>query len=266
VYDGANLIEEADAGGSLVALYAFGAGVDEPLAAYRGSTWEFYQADGLGSITSLSTTSGTVSDSFAYDSFGNVTSTTGGFTQPFRYTGREWEAETGLYYYRARYYDAQSGRFLSEDPIGFDAGNNFYSYVRNNPTNLRDPSGTNPNATTWPWVWPWVGRAGRGVITVCFATGVCETILIGTAGLGVIALLQYGVAHAPPIEADWRKRPQFQCGKKRNAIDDRCAKVKLACIEACAEATLPTNDRTSQGFPFFNCVNKCMEAAGCLGK
>lgn len=116
VYDGANLIEEADGAGNLAARYVFGSGIDEPLGVYRGATWEFYQADGLGSVTSLSTSVGTVSDSFVYDSFGNVTSSTGTFTQPFRYTGREWDAETGLYYYRARYYDASTGRFLSEDP------------------------------------------------------------------------------------------------------------------------------------------------------
>jgi YD repeat-containing protein len=102
VYEGADLIEEADASGNLLARYVFGSGIDEPLGAYRGGTWEFYQADGVGSITSLSTTTGTVSDSFAYDSFGNVTTTTGAFSQPFRYTGREWDTETGLYYYRAR--------------------------------------------------------------------------------------------------------------------------------------------------------------------
>jgi hypothetical protein len=72
LYDGANLIQEVDASGNLAARYVFGSGIDEPLAAYRGATWEFYQADGLGSITSLSTTTGTVGDSFVYDSFGNA--------------------------------------------------------------------------------------------------------------------------------------------------------------------------------------------------
>jgi RHS repeat-associated protein len=141
MYDGANLIEEADAAGNLVARYVFGSGIDESLAASRGATWEFYQADGLGSITSLSTTAGTLSDSFVYDSFGNVTSSTGTFAQPFRYTGREWDAETGLYYYRARYFDPSAGRFLSEDPIRFQGGANFYRYTHNSPLNWIDPSG-----------------------------------------------------------------------------------------------------------------------------
>jgi len=57
------------------------------------------------------------------------------------YTGREGDPETGLYYYRARYYDPKVGRFISEDPIRFAGGVNFYSYVTNNPVALADPLG-----------------------------------------------------------------------------------------------------------------------------
>jgi RHS repeat-associated protein len=57
------------------------------------------------------------------------------------FTGREWDPETGLYYYRARYYDPKVGRFLSKDPVGFAAGPNYYTYVLDNPVNRVDPSG-----------------------------------------------------------------------------------------------------------------------------
>jgi RHS repeat-associated protein len=64
------------------------------------------------------------------------------FTQPFTFTGTEYDAETGLYYYRARYYDASTGRFISKDPIGFAGGDtNLYRYVGNNPINWIDPMG-----------------------------------------------------------------------------------------------------------------------------
>jgi RHS repeat-associated protein len=57
------------------------------------------------------------------------------------FTGREWDPEVQLYYYRARYYDPKPGRFVSEDPLRFIAGNNFYTYVENNPINHVDPLG-----------------------------------------------------------------------------------------------------------------------------
>jgi len=76
-----------------------------------------------------------------YDSFGKLTASTGSLTNPFQYTARESDSETGLYYYRARYYDLNVGRFLTEDPVGFNAGPNFYRYVRNNPALLIDPTG-----------------------------------------------------------------------------------------------------------------------------
>src|SRR5208282_3556654 len=95
----------------------------------------------LGSITSLTDTTGNLAASYVYDSFGNLTASTGSVTNPFQYTGREFDPETGLYYYRARYYDTFTGRFLSEDPIQFDGGINFYGYASQSPVNLEDPSG-----------------------------------------------------------------------------------------------------------------------------
>jgi RHS repeat-associated protein len=108
----------------------------------RGTTTDYYEADGLGSITSLTNTSAAVAASYAYDSFGSLTSSTGSLTNPLRYTGREFDSETGLYFYRARYYDPVPGRFLSEDPPGLLSGGiNFYDYVENSPLGFKDPNG-----------------------------------------------------------------------------------------------------------------------------
>jgi RHS repeat-associated protein len=86
---------------------------------------------------------GNVVNEITYDSFGNVTTqTNAGTSFRFSYTGRELDSETGQYYYRARYYDSSVGRFISEDPIGFEAGDsNVYRYVGNNPLFYVDPSG-----------------------------------------------------------------------------------------------------------------------------
>lgn len=140
-YDGADMAEEVDAAGSAIARYAMGPGIDQPLAMLRGGVTSYYQADGLGSITSLTDASGSVAGTYTYDTFGKLVTSSGALTNPLRYTGREFDAETGLYYYRARYYDPTTGRFLSEDPIGFGGGNNAFSYVYNNPINWVDPSG-----------------------------------------------------------------------------------------------------------------------------
>jgi RHS repeat-associated protein len=140
-YDGDNLIEEANSSGTVVARYTQTQNIDEPLAMLRSSATSYYNADGLGSVTSLTNSSGAAAQSYTYDSFGNVTASSGSLTNPFQYTGREMDAETGLYYYRARYYDPSMGRFLSQDLIKFDGGVNFYVYTRNNPVTFADQSG-----------------------------------------------------------------------------------------------------------------------------
>src|SRR5207253_1170699 len=116
-------------------------GIDQPLAEARGSTTSFYEADGLGSVTSLSKSTGTLVNTYTYDSFGKQTASSGTVVNNFRYTGRELDSETGLMYYRARYYDQNIGRFLSEDPAGLDGGINRYAYVLNDSINLFDPLG-----------------------------------------------------------------------------------------------------------------------------
>jgi RHS repeat-associated protein len=140
-YDGDDLVEETNSAGAAVARYSQGLNIDEPLAMLRSSATSYYQADGLGSVTSLSNGAGAVAQNYTYDSFGNIIATTGSLVNAFRYTGREWDTETSLYYYRARYYDPNVGRFINEDPAGFAAGVNFYTYVHDNPGNWEDPLG-----------------------------------------------------------------------------------------------------------------------------
>jgi RHS repeat-associated protein len=141
LYDGNNVLEEVDASGAVAARYTFSQRIDQPLAEFRSGTTTFYQADGLGSVTSLSNSAGTLASTYSYDSFGKMFASSGTVNNPFQYTGREFDAETSIYEYRMRYYDPNVGRFLSEDPIGFSGGNNFYRYVRNSPSRFVDPSG-----------------------------------------------------------------------------------------------------------------------------
>ena len=83
-----------------------------------------------------------MANSYVYDSYGRRSQVIESVIQPYSYTGREFDVESGLYFYRARYFDSETGRFLAEDPIRFRAGDqNFYRYVFNNPLNLSDPFG-----------------------------------------------------------------------------------------------------------------------------
>ncbi len=147
-YDGDNLIEETNAAGSVVARYSQGLNIDEPLAMLRSGTTSYYHADGLGTVTSLSNGAGALAQSYTFDSFGKQTSSSGSLTNPFQYTGREFDSETGLYYYRARYYDPTAGRFLSEDLIPQVDGHDAYAYVGNNPLIFRDPLGLQKDSVT----------------------------------------------------------------------------------------------------------------------
>jgi RHS repeat-associated protein len=116
-----------------------GPGIDNKLRQTTGGTASYVIADHLGTTRALADASGSVSSGLGYDSYGNLT--TGAASTRYTYTGREFDAETGLMYYRARWYDPQQGRFLSEDPIQFDGGLNWYGYVENDPIQFSDPTG-----------------------------------------------------------------------------------------------------------------------------
>ena len=144
VYDGLNVWLDADSAGNVTARYLFGDEIDEPLARYRpgeGTAW--YLTDHLGSIRNILNSVGMVVDTLDYDSFGNILSESAPqFGDRYKYTAREWDSQLGLYYYRARFYSPTSGRFTSEDPIGFAGGQvNLSVYVGSNPTAYVDPSG-----------------------------------------------------------------------------------------------------------------------------
>jgi RHS repeat-associated protein len=147
IYDNEDIRFETDENGTIIAEYIHGAGIDEPLAMRRDGQNYYYHVNGLGSVTALTDSTKAVVQSYVYDSFGQIVSQTGSITNPYTFTGREYDPEIGLYYYRARYYDPKIGRFISEDPIGLipfgpQGGiNHLYVYVKNNPVNLVDPYG-----------------------------------------------------------------------------------------------------------------------------
>jgi len=141
LYDGANDIEEVDNAGNVLARYTQGREIDESLAMFRSGTASYYEHDGVNSITSLSNGTAAPANTYTFDSFGELTASTGSITNPSQYTGREFDPETRINYYRERYFDPSSGRFLSEDPLRFKTATNFYPYAANNPLRFNDPMG-----------------------------------------------------------------------------------------------------------------------------
>jgi RHS repeat-associated protein len=142
VYDNEDILMEFNHKGRVTALYLHGPGIDEPLAVEKKGSTYYYHADGLGSIVALTDERGKDVQSYSYDSFGNMKYQGSRIKQPYTFTGREWDSETKLYYYRARYYDPIAGMFTQKDPIGFSGGDvNLYRMVGNNPVNWIDPLG-----------------------------------------------------------------------------------------------------------------------------
>jgi len=101
----------------------------------------YYHYDGLGSVVALSNSNDDSCQSYEYSAYGQVAASDPNHPNPYMFTGRRFDIETGLYYYRARYYNPHIGRFMQTDPVGYGAGMNLYAYCGNNPLSYTDPSG-----------------------------------------------------------------------------------------------------------------------------
>lgn len=159
-YDGWNLVSEIRTHGSEVSTnsYVWGldlsgsiqgaGGIGGLLSAFLTTTNQqqttvFYCYDANGNVTDLVGTNGTVQAHYEYDPFGNVQFATGNlrFVNPFRFSTKYYDDQTGLYYYGYRYYSPELGRWLSKDPLQERGGANLYAFCLNNPVNYCDPVG-----------------------------------------------------------------------------------------------------------------------------
>ena len=138
LYDGPNAVQEQN--GTGVTANMLTGGVDEHFQRTDGTGSYSYLTDALGSTAALTDSNGNSDVQYSYGPYGSL-SVTGSTTNSYDYTGRESDG-LGLHYYRARYYNPTTGRFLSEDPAGFaGSGPNLYEYAGDDPIDRNDPSG-----------------------------------------------------------------------------------------------------------------------------
>jgi RHS repeat-associated protein len=153
LYDGIHVVADTDNSGNLLRTYTYGPGVDDILAmtihGSGGTTNYYYLKDLANTVLALANSSGSIVESYVYDAYGNVTIRNGSGTvipvsaygNRFLFQGREYDYTTQLYHFRARWYDPETGRWLSNDPIGISGGLNLYAFCSNDPVNFVDPTG-----------------------------------------------------------------------------------------------------------------------------
>jgi RHS repeat-associated protein len=154
-YDGARIIEE-QSGGTTTAVYTYGTFIDEVTTMARGGQIYYYHPNALFNIEALTDSSGSAVERYSYDAYGWPAVLDGSYNpvapnswgtphskvgNPWLFTSRQLDEESGLYYYRGRHYSATKGRFLQRDPIDYRGGFNLYEYVHSRPIRLLDPSG-----------------------------------------------------------------------------------------------------------------------------
>jgi len=142
---------DLDGTNALQTRYLRGDRVDQLFARIASDgTAAWLLTDHLGTVVNVTDNSGVLKDTILYDGYGNITSeSASSWGGRYKWTGREQDTETSLQYSRARYYDASTNRWASQDPMMFDAGDsNLYRYVSDQPTTNLDPSGFESAALT----------------------------------------------------------------------------------------------------------------------
>ena len=200
LYDNLNIVQELS-GTTPTANLITGLGLDEIFSrTVVGSTATSFLRDALGSTVATTGSGAGIQTTYTYDPYGSTTATGTASTNAFQYTGRENDG-TGLYYYRARYYEPGFERFASEDPIGFTGGRaNLFTYVADNPLNFVDPWGLKPppGPCTGPNCQPQWNCSQYFTCMPVFPPNPCQTTTLCNPPLP-----QFSAAPPPPPDPTW---------------------------------------------------------------
>jgi len=145
-----------------IASFNYSDNTDEPIALIKDQKIYYYLKNHLGSIIAL-TDNTRLLEIYEYNAFGKLTIKDhnqniipkSNYNNPYAYTGRRFDNESGLYYYRNRYYQPSLARFISQDPKGYIDGYNLYAYAKNNPLRYTDPFGTTAQQTNYDYQEEW---------------------------------------------------------------------------------------------------------------
>ena len=176
-----NVLVEYSANGDEICYYTIG---DDLVSQEINGKVYVYLYDGHGTVRALANESGKLTDTYTYDAFGNLMSSTGSTANNYRYCGEQFDSTTGLYYLRARYMDTSTGRFISQDTYAGSTADPIslhkYLYANSNPVSNSDPSGYSTLTGTQAAM---AGMAAICGIIALNALGIFHKLTDGLVGL-----------------------------------------------------------------------------------
>lgn len=221
--------EEATSDGEVLATYVYGEYPDEILSMRHGGRDYYYHRDDQNSVFAVTDADGRVVETYEYDDFGEPAFfgpsgedlAGSAIGNPYLFTGRRWDRESGLYYLRMRYLHPRLGRFISRDPIGMwgDAGNlgNAFTYTGNNPATWTDPMGLIWNPMKWAWTGDGYASDEDYDRVIDEAAGIVWDSLMGMGSETIGRVSDW----KPSVVIDQREYLEARCRA-------RCAAVKYA--------------------------------------